>query len=177
MLAKYIQIKSEYDKFYNRLLSQGRLPIKDTGVGYWGISVADDLFELFKRIKLDKHKNFLDLGSGDGKVVMIASLFTKATGIEADEELHNFAKEIKKKLKTMAGKASLINENFYDHDISKYDVIFYNPDQNPEKISPKFSKELKGKLIVYGPHFHPENLKKETSFFANTTQVTIYTKE
>ncbi len=172
MLAKYTVIKDAYDKFYNELLASGRLPLKDTGEGFWGIAAADDLIHLFKKINLDSHKSFLDLGSGDGKVVMIASLFTNATGIEIDRELHDKAVEIKNKLGLK--KASLINGNYMDHDLSKYDVVFINPDKRMTQLEPKLLRELKGKLVVYNHLFHPEVLRKEMEFVAHTTPVAIF---
>lgn len=77
-LAKYLAIKSEYERFYHDLLSAGRLPLKDTGEGYWAMAVADDVYELFKRMNLQEYKSFIDIGSGDGKVALIAALFTKS---------------------------------------------------------------------------------------------------
>jgi len=170
-LSKFLQIKSEYDKFYHQLLAKGRLPLKDTGFGYWAMACADDIYPLFKRIRLEKAKNFLDLGSGDGKVVMIASLFTKSTGIELDKELYDKSVEIKDKLGV---KARLLNTDYHSHDLSKYDWIFYHPDQQNHKLEAKMMKELKGKLIVYGGHHHPTSLKREMSFMAETTPVTIF---
>ena len=43
--------------------------MRDTEVGFWGTAACDDVFELFQKINLSKFKNFIDLGSGDGKVV------------------------------------------------------------------------------------------------------------
>jgi len=67
-----------------------------------------------------------DLGSGDGKIAMIASLFTKAAGIEFDEELVKVSNQMKKKLNL---DVKFIQGDFMQSDISKYDVIFINPDK------------------------------------------------
>ena len=70
------------------------------GKHFWNASIAGEVYEAFKKIKLNKFKNFLDIGSGDGKVVMIASLFCKnAEGIEIDKSLHNKSVQIKNKFK------------------------------------------------------------------------------
>jgi hypothetical protein len=97
-ISKFQQIKEEYERFYNHLLSRGRLPLKDTGAGYWAMSVSDDLWHLYRKLDLSKYKNFIDIGSGDGKAVAVASLFTKATGIEIDKELQDKAEEIRDRL-------------------------------------------------------------------------------
>jgi len=168
-------IKKEYDDFYNSFLKQGKIPVRDTEVGIWGISVADNVYNLFKKINLKKYKNFLDLGSGDGKVVLIASLFTKATGIEFDKELNDKAIEIKNKLKL---KAEFIQDDFLKYDWSKYDIIFINPDKGFHKgTEDKLLKELKGKLFVYNFVFEPRFLKKGKKYWFEQTPVTVYTKK
>jgi len=140
---EFQQIKQKYDEFYNFLLKRGQLPIKDTGVGFWGISVGDEIFELFKRIHLEKFKHFIDLGSGDGKVVLIASLFTDATGIEYDKWLHESAVDIQKKLSHIprVSKATFTRKNFTDHSITDYDIVFVNPDK-------PLHKGLENKLML-----------------------------
>jgi protein-L-isoaspartate O-methyltransferase len=173
-LAKYLAIKSEYERFYYDLLSSGRLPLKDTGHGYWAMAVADDVYELFKRLKLQEYKKFIDIGSGDGKVALIASLFTNATGVEIDEELHNKATEISRKLKL---RSRLVHGDYHELDLAAYDVIFYHPDHHNHKLELKLMKELQGKLIVYGGLYHPTNLQREMHFIANSTPVTIFSRK
>src|SRR3989338_7526429 len=115
------QIKSEYDNFYRQLLRKGKLPMWSTSKGFWNAAVADEVYEAFKKIKLNKFENFIDLGSGDGKVVLLASLFCRnAEGIEIDKFLHNKAVETKNKLKIE--NAVFHNKDFFEHDFSKYDV-------------------------------------------------------
>ena len=83
-------IKNEYDEFYKIILKSGKLPMWNTQKGFWSASIAEEVYNTFKRIDLNKFQNFLDLGSGDGKVVMIASLFCKnAEGVEVDSFLHS----------------------------------------------------------------------------------------
>ena len=168
---QFIRIKKVYDQFRTELLKAGRLPVKDTGKGFWAISVPDDIFDLFKKIDLHEYGSFLDLGSGDGRVVMIASLFTRAAGIEYDEELHNKAMEIKGSL---GMDCELHNKDYMEHDFSGYDVVFLNPDQRLHSLEPKLLSELKGRLVVYGDEFHPVSLVKDRTFHAHSTQVTIY---
>jgi len=169
-------LKKEYDSFYRNLLKMGRLPMWSTEKGFWNASIAEEVYQAFKKIKLNKFKNFLDIGSGDGKVVLIASLFFKnAEGIEIDQFLHNKAIEIKNKLKI--NNAIFHNKDFLGHDFSQYDLLFLSPDAPLERgLENKLIKEMKGKLIHYGPHFHPSFLRKENSFLVNGTLVTLYSK-
>ncbi|HLC60222.1 MAG TPA: class I SAM-dependent methyltransferase [Candidatus Nanoarchaeia archaeon] len=170
------KIKSEYDDFYKSLMKKGRLPMWSTEKGFWNASIADEVFESFKKVKLSKFRNFLDIGSGDGKIVLIASLFCKnAEGIEIDDVLHHKALEIQSKLKV--NNAVFHNKDFFEHDFSKYDVLFTAPDSPFERgLENKLLKEMNGKLIHYGHHFHPANLKKEDNFMVNGTPVSLYSK-
>ena len=174
--AKFNKIKIEYDDFYKGIMKRGKLPMWSTERGFWNASITDEVFESFKKLKLGKFKNFLDIGSGDGKVVLIASLFCKkAEGVEIDELLHHKALEIQSKLKIT--NAAFHNKDFFEHDFSKYDVLFSAPDAPFERgLENKLLKEMSGKLIHYGHHFHPANLKKEDSFTVNGTLVSLYSK-
>lgn len=175
MKEKFGQIKQEYDKFYKSLLRKGMLPMGDTEAGFWGAAVADDIFELFTTINLQKFRNFIDLGSGDGKVALIASLFTNAAGIEFDGELHQKAVEIRDRLKL---NATLVQGDFMKHDISKYDIVFINPDKPFNTgLEKKLRKELKGMLVVYNVVYHPGNMKKCKTYWMEQTPATVYTLE
>ena len=108
---------------------------------------------------------------------MIASLFTKATGIEFDKELNNTGIKIMKELKL---KAKLIQGDFLKHDLSKYDVIFINPDQGFEKaLEEKLLKEMapKARLFVYNDIFLPRFLKKGKTYWFDGIPVISYTKK
>ena len=172
----FLQIKEGYDNFYRSLLNNGRLPMWSTAKGFWNASISDEIFEIFKKIDLGKFKNFLDIGSGDGKVVLIASMFCEnAEGIEIDSFLHSKAVEMKHLVGI--GNAVFHNKNFFENDFSKYDVLFLSPDAPLERgIEAKLLKEMAGKLIHYGHHFHPRFLKKEDSFLVNGTLVSLYSK-
>ncbi|MDP6648397.1 MAG: class I SAM-dependent methyltransferase [Candidatus Woesearchaeota archaeon] len=170
------EIKKEYNEFYRGLLAKGRLPMWGTEKGFWNAANTDEVYEVFKKLKLHKFKNFLDIGSGDGKVVLIASLFCKnAEGIEIDDFLHHKAVHMQQKLGLK--NITLHNKDFFDHDFSKYDVLFLSPDVSLERgLENKLHNEMKGKLIHYGHHFHPKFLGKKESFFINDNLVSVYFK-
>lgn len=148
----------------------------DTPKGFWGAAITEHIYELFKKIKLEGYKNFLDLGSGDGKVVLIASLFgLKATGIEIDPDLIKTSRRFKKELKL---KGDFLQEDFLEHDLSKYDAVFVNPDKGFEHgLEDKLLKELKGKLFVYNQIFLPRFLKKGKTYWFDGVPITSYKKE
>ena len=169
-------IKKEYDGFYRDLLKNGRLPMWSTEKGFWNASISDEIYEAFKRLNLGRSNSFLDLGSGDGKVVFIASLFfKKAEGIEIDEFLHNKALQMQKKFG--ANTVKFHNKDFFTHKISGYDLIFMAPDAPFEKgVEDKLLKEMNGKLLHHGHIFHPSILKKKENFNINGNLFSIYSK-
>jgi len=173
----FAQIKREYDNFYREILRKGRLPMWSTSKGFWNASISDEIYEAFKRARLNQFKSFLDIGSGDGKVVLIASLFCRnAEGVEIDKFLHSKAMEMQGKMGI--GNAQFHNKDFFQHDVSKYDILFLAPDTPPERgIENKLLKEMKGRLIHYGHHFQPRFLKKEDSFLVNGNLVGVYSKQ
>ena len=145
MQQKFNLLKAEYENFYRKLWSEGKLPMKDTLKGTWGVAHTDDILEIFQKLNLGKYKNFLDLGSGDGKVVNIAALFTKATGIEIDKDLIKKSNEIRKKYKLI--NARFLEGDYHHFDISGYDIIFVNPDAPFYRgLEDKLIKQLKGQM-------------------------------
>lgn len=174
--STFNKIKKEYDDFYRSLFKRGRLPMWGTEKGFWNASASDEVYEMFKKIKLHKFKNFLDIGSGDGKIVLIAALFCKnAEGIEIDDFLHNKALQMQSKFGFE--NVTFHNKDFFEHDFSKYDALFLAPDTPLERgLENKLAKEMRGKLIHFGHHFQPKDLKKENSFLVNGNLVTIYSK-
>ena len=174
-MLRFQEIKRSYLEFERELMRQGKLPMWDTGIGFWHGSNCDEIFELFKRIKLGGYKDFLDLGSGDGRVVLIASLFTKATGIEIDRKLFEKAEEIKAGLSIK--NVTFYNKNYYVHNISEHDIIFVSPDSPMHRgLETKLVGELKGMLIVNGPHFHPTLLIREKELWINDNFSAVYIK-
>ena len=176
MKKRFEKIRKLYDDFHKEMLSKGRLMLKDTGIGYWGISSTTELFELFQRTNLDKHKRFVDLGSGDGRAVLVADLFTNAVGVEYDKELHNFALNLAKKA---SANVKLVNENYLNHSLESYDYIFIHPDSHiANKLEQKLQSEMnpKAKLVVLGPHYHPRDLKRINTLDIQGTLVSVFKK-
>jgi hypothetical protein len=76
--------------------------------------------------KIDKFNNFIDLGSGRGKLPLyVAGLpnISKSIGIELVKERHDDALEIKNKLEEyqhITDKVIFINDDFFNVDLSKH---------------------------------------------------------
>lgn len=173
-LKKFEEIKKAYSEFEKDIYSQGKKPMKDTVVGFWGCTSMTNAYEFFERIHLEKYKNFLDLGSGDGRIVLIASLFTSAHGVEFDKELFDKSVEMKKKLNL---NAEFINKDFNSMNLSKYDFLFIFPDKSfYMAFEDKLTKEMKGVLAVYNNIFLPTFLKKKKVVWVNQVPVSLFEK-
>ena len=177
-LDKFRLISEKYQKYYYKeFYSKGKGTVFDTEVGIWGPAGTQDAYDLFVKLKLQNYKHFLDLGSGDGKIVLVASLFTKSTRIEFDKKLNDLGIKIRDELKL---KAELIQGDFLKLDLSKYDFIFINPDKGFEnKLEEKLLKEMnpKARLIVYNNIFLPRFLKKGKTYWFEGIPVISYTKK
>lgn len=171
--SNFKRIEDAYHKFFYELLDKGKFPWRSTKKGFWGCSIMAEVYELFKKIELEKYSSFLDLGSGDGRVVLIASLFTKAYGIEADEELVGISEGFKEKLGIK--NAFFKRGDFLKQNIVRYDVLYHFPDKPMKEVEDKLVKEMRGIFILYGPHFLPMRLKQKRLIYLGMNSASIYT--
>jgi hypothetical protein len=180
MIEKYNRVKAIYDNFHKFLEKNNKLPLKDTGIGYWGVTPVDDAFSFFKKINLHNYKNFLDIGSGDGRIVLLASIFgVESHGIEYDDELVFNALDFRRKLgDEFLSKTKILNKDFLEHDFSCYDLIYISPDKPffRTNLDNKLKNELNGKLIVHGWEFFPNNLREIETHVINGEKFTVYEK-
>lgn len=176
-IDKFRGLREKYNEFYDLFYAKGKVPMGDTEKGIWGIANTQDIYDFFVKIKIQKYKNFIDLGSGDGKVVLIASLFgVNAVGIEFDRELIKTSIRIRDELGV---KADIIQGDFLKEDLSKFDFIFINPDKGFEYgLEDKLLKEMqqKARLFIYNNIFLPRFLKKGKSFWFGGIPIIGYKK-
>ncbi|MFO8015502.1 MAG: hypothetical protein R6U32_00195 [Candidatus Woesearchaeota archaeon] len=165
-------IKKEYQQHEAKLLSEGRL-MRETCLGYYGPASVSSVSDLFRKIGVKG--SFVDLGSGDGRVVLVAALFADAEGIEADKELVDESKRICSKLGIKAG---FVQGDYLDACLSGYDFLFLNPDSRFPELEKKLRNEMKqgAKLIVMGSLYRPLNMKEEKSIVIDGTRFGIYRK-
>ena len=117
------------------------------------------------------------MGSGDGLVVMIASLFFgKAAGVEIEGEFYDVSLEMLKKLKIE--NVSLIHDDMFNIPLNDFDIVFMAPDKEfTLKLENKIERELNGILIVYSSIFQPKILKKIGSIETKYFSVGIYSNK
>ncbi len=176
----YNALEGAYDSFVKWLLRRGQLPARNTVVGYWGITPLRETRELFDRLNIGSHASLLDLGSGDGRVVLLASLYgVRAHGIEFDPALLNTAIHIKSRLNLpVFSRAGFSEGNYMDHDFSGYGVVYISPDKplHRQGLERKLSRELKGSLIVHGWEFFPRSLRVKEQHVINGEKYIVYVR-
>jgi len=167
---RFEAVNNAYSSRRRRLLVEGRFQ-RQTSHGYWAQTNPEHVFELFKKINLGQSRSFLDLGSGDGIVTSVASLFTKATGIEIDPKLHQDAEDLKAKLGLTSTNK---NMDYLAEDLADYDVIFIAPDNYFHKLEKNIVEQFKGTLIILDNIFRPLTLTADETISVRGTNFNIY---
>lgn len=80
---------------------------------------------LNENIILSRGKRLIDLGAGDGRIILHASKYYKlsAIGLEINEELINSVKDKIHKEK-LENSCKIIEADFYNYDVSNFDFIY-----------------------------------------------------
>ncbi len=151
------KIEEICDQILCELGSEKGLHYKKTEKGLWATSILDDVYRAFEWASLDNYSHFVDLGSGDGRVVAVASLFTQAAGIEIDYDLYRASLKLRDVL-------NLTNVQFYHgdfeaFDLDNFDFIYMYPDRAQIKIENRL-KGWKGSVMIAGLHFEPSGWDK-----------------
>lgn len=101
-----------------------------------------------KIIELPENTYFIDIGSGDGRIVYWASKYSKqADGIEFNPFL-----TILSKIRLFFGRrknTKIYNKDFFKHDFSKYNVAYlYIFNEQIDKLRKKHYSEMPKKSII-----------------------------
>ncbi|MEM5802033.1 MAG: methyltransferase [Candidatus Aenigmatarchaeota archaeon] len=111
--------------------------------------------KMLKLAKVKKNDVLYDLGSGDGRVLILATkeFGCKAIGIEKNFLLYLISK-IRIKRENLTNKIKVVHGDFFKERLSQADVIFmYLSKKIANKLKLKFRKELKrGARIVTADH-------------------------
>ena len=170
--GKFSEINDAYHELTAEFIA-GKKLLKTTVKGTFASAACSTLQELFKKIKLGKYNSFCDLGSGDGRVVAVASTFTTATGIEHDHELIQISKKMVEKLGLTH--CTMVEGDYLFEDLSKFDVLFINPDGPLYKLEKKLrDSNFKGLLVMFSALYEPLNLNKKDEMFIDMIKIGIY---
>ncbi|HDM75883.1 MAG TPA: class I SAM-dependent methyltransferase [Deltaproteobacteria bacterium] len=156
------------------LIKETGLAYRKTEKGLWATSILRDVYEAFKWACLEKYKHFVDLGSGDGRVVALASLFTRASGIEIDPVLHMASEKLKDFLELENVQFHL--GDFEKWDLNEFDFIYMYPDRAVIRIGNQLEDTWEGTIMIAGSHFEPSNLIKVAQVKFSIERFVLYKK-
>lgn len=143
-----------------------------TPAGFWTGSDLDEVLELFMQLDLGQYQRMVDLGSGDGRVVCLASCFTGAVGLEADPWLVDQSRRLA--TETGLDRARFKQTDLRGADLSPYDLLYVFPDKPLHWLVRLPPKAWQGKLLVYGPGFQPKGLRHLTTIYAGSTLCVLW---
>ena len=159
------------DYFENLDAKRGNI-VRNTEKGIFGTSDLYIIDKFFHKIGLVNKKHFVDIGSGDGRVNILASNYTKSTGIEIDTEL---VKESIQHNLILGTNAEFVHQDYEEFSFRKVDLIFSFADHFfTDKFIEKLKKEFKGTLYVYEGVFLPEDIKKGPNIWIDQTKIISY---
>jgi hypothetical protein len=152
------KVEAAYQNFYQLLKYDGAHPYRSTESGMWATSDANEVYRAFCHFQLNRYTHLADLGSGDGRVVLVGSLFTKVTGYETDEVLYQKSLEIR----DLLGIENVIffQQNYLLNDLSPYDILYLYPDKPFYALEDRLQYSWQGHLLVNGPHFPPRLFRR-----------------
>jgi predicted RNA methylase len=113
-----------------------------------------EIEDILTKVRPEKEKVFVDLGSGDGRVVMLAAhkYKAKATGIEIHPLLVWYAKLLAHR-KGLSN-ANFLRTSFWKYDLSGADYIFcYLFPGTMERVARKLDREVKKGTTVVSVDF------------------------
>ena len=156
--AAFRVIEKAYVNIKLALESTDQPEYKSTKSGMWAVSKPVELYHAFCHFQLARYEHLADLGSGDGRVALIGSLFTRTTGYETDEEQYKKSLEIQDRLRI--NNARFIQEDYLLVDLSPYNVLYLYPDKPFYALEERLRTVWQGYLLVNGPHFPPRHFRK-----------------
>ena len=122
-----------------------------TEKGAFAASSLEALVDPFTSF-LKPNLKFIDLGSGDGRVVFFASLFgVDATGIEFDPDLYQISLNAMKNLSDIVDpqRIQFIKGDFFQHDFSNFDIFYSFGTDTQSGFTKKLLKEMNpGSILI-----------------------------
>jgi len=121
--------------------------------------------EILNMIRIKKLDVLYDLGSGDGRIPILASKIygIRSVGIENSRFLIWLSKR-KVKKNQLQNKVKIIHGNIFDQDIKDASiVVFYLTQRLTDKLKPKLKKELKKGVRVISVSYRFKDWRIEKS--------------
>ncbi|HKC14457.1 MAG TPA: SAM-dependent methyltransferase [Patescibacteria group bacterium] len=141
----------------------------------WWRTSDEKIRKAFKLADLRDSDVVYDLGSGDGRSVIIAAKEFGARGIGVEiDPLRFYLSKLFAKFNGVSHKTKFIKKSFFDVDISDATVIFvYLVPKTLEKLKPKFLKELKRGTRIISINYE-STLSKQNAIEVDRKKITLY---
>lgn len=169
---RFLAVLRYYRALHEGWERSGRPLYRDTSLGAWAGSRPEHLYYFFRRVGLARYRLFIDLGSGDGLAACLASLFTRAIGIEIDPDLCRTARTASVDL-GLHGRAEFVCGDFLGQSITRADCLFIYPDKPIHRLEPLLTG-WRGTLLVYGPHLPAQSLTPRQRLACGRERLTRY---
>ncbi len=121
---------------------------------------------LKQKYGLEHFKNAIDLGSGDGRIVVFMTKNgVNCNGVELNKVLFNISKR-KLKREKIENKCEILRQDLFETDLSKYDlVLLWQSPQIMKKLGDKLKKELKPGTVICSYYFAIPGFKKVVNHY------------
>jgi len=126
--------------------------------------------EMLKLAKVDEHDRVYDLGSGDGRVVIMATQKFKAeaVGVEMDDDLYKQSSERIAEL-GLEKHAKILHENMYKVSLRRATVVtLYLLTSVNERLRPLMERDLRSGARVVTHDFKVPGWEPEKSIMVNS---------
>jgi len=181
LFERFSMIERYYSALDLERRKKGNPSYEDTAHGIWGSSDLRKCFDLFMRISLSEKNRLLDLGSGDGRIAMVAALFCGSSGVEGDASLHAVALRAKRELIARIPsleRCELVLGDYTAIDSSRlavFDTFFIFADHSwPKDFETCIASCCVGNLYSYANIFSPSSLTKGPTIWLDQTPVVVY---
>ncbi len=145
---------------------------RSTRAGLFVPASLSDLHLLFEAMELESYASIADLGSGDGRVVLLASLYTKAVGLEIDPALTAAARA--EAMSLGFDRAEFRVVDFAQAGLGEFELLYIYPDKPIDELARRLAAEYSGRLLVYGPHFAAPGLEEIARYSLPVHQARLY---
>ncbi len=170
--AEFARIESHYRERYRRLDLSGEGCYRLTCLGAWAASVPKHVYYFFRELGLERRQLLIDLGSGDGLVACIASLFTRVVGIEIDRCLCHTAKEAIGEL-GLGERVAVVCGDYLTQQIQRADCLYVYPDKPLNELE-NLLNGWRGELLVAGPHFPMHSIEPVQKLTCSRDELVVY---
>jgi cyclopropane fatty-acyl-phospholipid synthase-like methyltransferase len=132
---------------------------------------SDNLKTVIELANIEPNQRIIDLGSGDGRVVIeFAKIGAIVDGYEIKEGLVHRSKE-RIANAGLEGKTTVYQKNFWDVDLSTYEIVYiYGMQSILGRLEKKLEAEMKpGAKFISNifrlPHWKPKKIKNNVNLY------------